>query len=458
MQNRGTRFRRIKRAFRRSAAPVAAAAGLTLASSALAADPAGAAASSSSATSNVVFGIYPGGAAGGASGWAPDNLANDLAAVKQLDSSGAPFMVHLYAEYYGPGSYTATQEVGSEVQTFAHAGIEVELVLAYRPTDEVPATDVPGFVAWTRSALASLGQYLTYVQVTNEANVSGSSSSNDGTYPGAENALIQGVEAAKSYTASGGIPVKVGFNWSYDSSAGGAAWWSSLKALGGSTFANDVDWVGVDSYPGTWQPLPTSMSFGNGVGQVTTQALQSTRSDAALAGLGLAVPIHVTETGYPTGPSRTYAMQATAVESEVASALAADTTDNVTAIEFFDLRDAITSSTDFNDQYGLMTDTWTAKPAFADYQQLVSKYGGAPVSAMTATTTTTTTAAATTTTSAVNAGAAPSAAESSVAKKTSPLPRRATAKKAKSRKASAQARKRRRHARPRRNRYARHQP
>jgi hypothetical protein len=105
----------------------------------------------------------------------------------------------------------------------------------------------------------------------------------------------------------------------------------------------------------------------------------------ALAGLGAGVPIHVTETGYPTGPNRTYAMQETAVESEVQAVLGASATDNVTAMEFFDLRDAITSSTDFNDQYGLMTDTWTPKPAFADYERLVSEYGGAPTVATKAT-------------------------------------------------------------------------
>jgi hypothetical protein len=400
MQNVHHRVRRVTGAFRRSLVPaVVAAAGLGVASAALAADPAvSQATTSASATNNLVFGIYPGGAAGGASGWAPDNVANDLAAVQQLDSSGAPFMVHLYAEYYGPGSYTAAQEIGSEVQTFAQAGIQVELVLCYRPTDEVPSTDVPGFVTWTQSALSALGKNLSYVQVTNEANVSGSSSSNDGYFPGAKNALVQGVEGAKSYITSKGLSTKVGFNWSYDSSAAGPAWWSSLKTLGGSTFAGDLDWVGVDTYPGTWQQLPTTMSFGNGVAQVTTQALQSTRSDMALAGLGAGVPIHVAEVGYPTGPNRTYAMQQTALASAAQAVLGASVTDNVTAMEFFDLRDAITNSTDFNDQYGLMTDTWTPKPAFTDYQQLVSQYGGAPAAATGTTTTGSTTTTGTTTT------------------------------------------------------------
>jgi len=322
------------------------------------------------------FGIYPGGAAGGASGSVPDNVSKDLAAVKQLDSSGAPFLIHLYAEYYGPGSYTAVQEVGSEVQTFARAGFKVELVLCYRPTDKVPATDVPGFVTWTQTTLGALGKYLAYLQVTNEANVSGSASSNDGSYPGAENALIQGVEGAKGYIAAHSLPIKVGFNWSYTQAASSNAFWSTMASTGGATFVKDLDWVGIDVYPGTWQALPTGVSFASGVSQVMTQAIALTRGTyMRLAGIPATVPIQISETGYPTGPTRTYAAEQTALQSEVTGVLSARTTYNVSAMQFFDLRDAITNSTVFADQYGLMTDQWTPKPAFTSYEQLISQYG-----------------------------------------------------------------------------------
>lgn len=285
-------------------------------------------------------------------------------------------MVHLYAEYYGPGSYTAAQEVGSELQTFAKAGFQVELVLCYRPTDKTPSTDVPGFASWTQSTLASLGHYLTYLQVTNEANVSGSSSSNDGSYPGAESALVRGVEAAKTYITARGQAIKVGFNWSYNSSVGSNAFWSYLSTAGGTAFKNDINWVGVDVYPGTWQSLPGSLGFSAGVTQVMTQAIQSTRSAyMPLAGLGASVPMQITETGYPTGPGRTYAMQQTAMDAEVQTVATLHTTQNITAMDFFDLRDAITNSTIFEDQYGLMTDQWVAKPAFTAYKQLITQYG-----------------------------------------------------------------------------------
>jgi hypothetical protein len=340
-------------------------------------------ASTTSGTSSnaLIFGVYPGGPAGGATGSNPDNVSKDLAAVKQLDSSGAPFMVHLYAEYYGPGSYSAQQEIGAEVQTFAQAGIKVELVVCYRPTDDNPSVDVPGFASWTQSTLGSLGKYLSYLQVTNEANESGDPSSNDGAYPGAENALIQGVESAKSYITAHGESTQVGFNWNYDAGASSSSFWSYLQTAGGSTFLTDVDWVGIDVYPGTWQTLPAALDFSDGVGQVITQAMSTTRSIyMPLAGLPSSVPIQISETGYPTGAGRTDAAQESALDAEVNAVNGLRTVDNVTAMQFFDLRDAITDSTIFEDQYGLMTDQWVAKPAFTEYQSLVAQLGGAPTS------------------------------------------------------------------------------
>jgi hypothetical protein len=331
------------------------------------------AATTSTSTSPLTFGIYPGGPAGGASGSTPDNVSKDLAAVQQLDSSRAPFVVHLYAEYYGPGGATAQQEIGSELQTFAGAGVKVELVVCYRPADKSPTVDVPGFVSWIQAALKAFGAQLSYLQVTNEANRTTDPTSNDGAFAGVKGALILGVEAAKNYVTANNEAIKVGFNWSYDASVQSNTFWSSLKATGGSTFVHDVDWVGIDVYPGTWQPIPAGLHIGDGSAQVMDQAIAATRNTyMPLAGLPATVPIHISETGYPTGPGRTYAMQAAALSGEVRAVESVSATDNVTDFRLFDLRDAITNSTIFADQYGLMTDQWVAKPAFAEYESFIS--------------------------------------------------------------------------------------
>jgi hypothetical protein len=48
----------------------------------------------------------------------------------------------------------------------------------------------------------------------------------------------------------------------------------------------------------------------------------------------------------------------------------------VTDYRWFDLRDADSASSSFEDQYGLMTDDYAPKPAFATYRSLVAKLGG----------------------------------------------------------------------------------
>jgi hypothetical protein len=122
--------------------------------------------------------------------------------------------------------------------------------------------------------------------------------------------------------------------------------------------------VGIDVYPGTWQTLPAALDFSDGVGQVITQAMSTTRSIyMPLAGLPSSVPIQISETGYPTGAGRTDAAQESALDAEVNAVNGLRTVDNVTAMQFFDLRDAITDST-----------------IFEEYQSLVAQLGGAPTS------------------------------------------------------------------------------
>ena len=94
-----------------------------------------------------------------------------------------------------------------------------------------------------------------------------------------------------------------------------------------------------------------------------------------LAGIPFRVSLHVSESGYPTGPGRTPAMQVLALEAAVATVAAGQAKFNITDYRWFDLRDADSASTSFEDQYGLMTDTYAPKPAFGVFQQLVASFG-----------------------------------------------------------------------------------
>jgi hypothetical protein len=92
-----------------------------------------------------------------------------------------------------------------------------------------------------------------------------------------------------------------------------------------------------------------------------------------IAGLGAAVPIHVEENGWPTGPGRTDARQVVALREMVNAVNRFRGNYGVTAYRWFDLRDHNTSSTNFQHHYGLLRDDYTKKAAFGVFRHLVAR-------------------------------------------------------------------------------------
>jgi hypothetical protein len=328
---------------------------------------------------SLVFGIYPGGAAGtvGPSGpIRPENPTARLAALQRLRTPGRPFVLHLYVSYTGPGSASAAAQLGSQIASYEANGFQVELALCYRPADQNASVDVAGFAAFARQAVADLGSNPSFVglQVTNEANVHGAPNASDGYYPGASDALIKGVESAKTAARSLGSNVQVGFNWAYQTGSAEKSFWSYLGKRGGSAFLGSLDWVGIDAYPGTWgPPLATGLDLASAVRKSMNDALNVLRNGyMPLAHVGAGVPIHFSENGYPTGPGRSFDAQKTVLEAAVQAASDFRGTYNVSDYRWFDLRDNNSASTSFEDQYGLMTDQYAAKPAFDAYRTLIS--------------------------------------------------------------------------------------
>ena len=208
----------------------------------------------------LIFGAYPGGGAGtvGPAGrTAPEVPSKRLAALRELRAPGRPFVLHMYASFSGAASLSPADQVGRDIAEYTAAGFQVELVLTYRPADRDPARDVPAFVEFARDAVQTFGPNPRFVglQVTNEANVLDAPNAADGAYPGAADALIQGVIAAKSEARRRGFSqVAIGFNWAYASGPAETAFWRRLGRSGGALFRRSVDWVGLDVYPGTWGP------------------------------------------------------------------------------------------------------------------------------------------------------------------------------------------------------------
>jgi hypothetical protein len=208
------------------------------------------------------FGIYPGGSMGSVNQTReplPEDPAKSLAAVRGL-SQGLPFVVHLYRSYYGGGRTQARDSgLDGEIREYTDAGIKVELVARYRPNSG-SAGAVTGFKKYVRALVARYGSNPDFIglQVTNEANLRAAPDASDGAYAGAKKALVRGVLAAARETrVRDASQIKIGFNWAWESDRKKRRrFWEGLGRRTGSKFRKAVDWIGVNSYPGTWAPAP----------------------------------------------------------------------------------------------------------------------------------------------------------------------------------------------------------
>jgi hypothetical protein len=239
---------------------------------------------------------------------------------------------------------------------------------------------VPQYVEFLRGMVRRYGANPRFVslQVTNEANFTASQDTSDGAFAGARDALVQGVIAVDAEARRLGYDqLETGFNWFYRTADDTEyPFWEHLRDAGGKPFLAALDWVGVDVYPGTFfPPSSNAISKRNSV----INAFDVLRDCfMPIPAIPDRVPIHVTENGYPTSPPlRSYEAQDEALTEMIRAVHDARGTYNVTDHRWFNLRDADSSSPNFQQQYGLMRDDYTPKPAFATYDKLVEELAAA---------------------------------------------------------------------------------
>ena len=312
------------------------------------------------------MGIYPGGPAGQLgpvpAPSVPEDQAKIFEALEKLRPPAGPFAVHLYRAYMTPEREADDeQEHRRLVDLYTSRGYAVEIVIRYRRDN-----DPGGFAEFVRGVVRRFGgnPLVQGFQVTNEVNLTFSPDSSDGAYAGSRDALIQGVIAAKDEARRLGYAhSQIGFNWVYRTDPGNERmFWEYLGSAGGERFVKSLDWVGMDAYPGTFFPPRAAPST---TGDLMVHALSTLRKcSMPLAGIPDSVPIHVEENGYPTGPDRSYEDQRIAAEMMLDAVEAYALVYGVTDYFWFDLRDADSSSPNFQQQYGVMRDDYTPKPAF----------------------------------------------------------------------------------------------
>jgi hypothetical protein len=304
----------------------------------------------------------------------PDDPVRDLAALAELKPTRHPFVVRLTRLFYSGGD-AGIAAMRRRALTFARRGYLVEIQVRYHP-DSAHDGDVAGFASWVRRAVDVLGAVrgVIALQVTNEVNFPLSADSSDGAYKNARDALVRGVIAAKAEARHKRFRrLTIGFNWFYTNAPPSEQQlWSYLGRAGGPTFAQSVDWVGLDIYPGTFFP---PVDTPGGERDAIVNALSALRNCyLPRAGIGASTPIHVEENGWPTDPPlRTYAQQVSVMQTMVRSFDDYRGTYDVSDYRWFNLRDADSSSLNFQQQYGLLDSSYRPKPAFAAYRRLVAQ-------------------------------------------------------------------------------------
>ena len=159
-----------------------------------------------------IFGIYPGGAAGGDAGLLlgpPDDPVEIVDCLNALQGSTQALVIRVYDSFQDPDSSVAANGAApANYSQFAVPGTRpLDLVLQYRSS----SADVEGYLAFVKELVLRHANSLYSVQITEEPNFKDGPAVIDGPYPGVLDALAQGIVVAKKTLREAGADhVKVG--------------------------------------------------------------------------------------------------------------------------------------------------------------------------------------------------------------------------------------------------------
>jgi len=327
----------------------------------------------------MIFGIYPGGMAGGDSGLLtgpPDRFEIASAALTELQGNAPRFIVRCYDSFQDPGSplWNAPCAPKDFVRYAVRGSRPMDLVLQYRSAEG----NVSGYVDFVRDRIDQYAHLLYSVQITEEANFTDGPPVIDGPYPDVCVALTEGVQAAKlSLTKLGYPDVKVGFNCT-PTFGPGAVFWTRIAA-GGERFSAALDYVGLDFFPDVFRPVAPDGQPGDLKSSIVG-VLESMRTIwLPAAGIPERVPIHITEHGWPTSAGRSPARQAEILEEAIRVIHANSERLNIDGYSLFSLRDVAPptpdNEADLFSFFGIMTAGYEPKPAFATFRALIQELG-----------------------------------------------------------------------------------
>ena len=319
---------------------------------------------------SIRFGLYPGSACGDDTGHivggAPDDVTQIIQALDALDARAtSPLLVRAYTTFSderGPGATDILTPRGAS--QLVVGGRQLDLVAQYQSR----AADADGYARFVRGLVRRHGAATATLQITEEPNVRGNAVL-DGDYPHVLDAIVAGVAAANDEAAACGFGhIQVGVNTT-PLFGPSRTFYEELIALGGRPLIAGLAYIGLDMFPDVFRPVP------DGNVRAATRGLLAYHRGEILAPTGLGhLPLRITEHGWPTGTDRSPARQAEVLRDVIETVVSVHEELKVTAYELFSLRDADSGGDGLYDRFGIMTDTYHPKPAFAAFQSLIAAH------------------------------------------------------------------------------------
>lgn len=313
------------------------------------------------------FGAFPLGIAGApgrvATGRRDDREAI-ASALGELAGDGPPLMPRMYVNWLGRWwNKVALAQVKRVAEA---AGPAHDLVLCYRDS----SGNVEAWARFVARVIRDYARQLAAVQVTGEANLTAIPDAADGAFPRAAEALVRGVLSAAQAKRAASATAAIGFAAAVEATPDGNGFWSAVRDMGGTDFADAVDYAGIDMYPDVFGPR---IELGR-LPAVVTWILRTFREQTLqVAGIPPSTPVRICENGWPTGPGRSESTQALVLESTLRTVHDLRAELNVTHWELFTLRDAHSSKDSLFHRFGVLRDDYSAKPAFGVLRELIAE-------------------------------------------------------------------------------------
>lgn len=233
-------------------------------------------------------------------------------------ANGLPMRVYGYWNIGDTGRNDATLQT---FHAYRRAGYYTSLAIHVAGSAPYQANGPPPLVGYSPTEYAALvsqivqqyGADLDEVEISNEGNVP-SPTTSDGGSAFVIDDIVQGVIAARQAARAGSFVTRIGFNYAFGYHAPtDDVFFMRLKAaiVGAPDFLDDVDFMGLHTYPQFLSEAPLGVDFTgqgftvtgtSGYGAIEIDALHTGRCYMDYLGLARRIPIAVTEVGNTADP------------------------------------------------------------------------------------------------------------------------------------------------------------